>query len=77
MLLMETAICDSKLSQLTFSTTSAHSANAQPSLIEKKSSFGGRKRLRQKNYQDSDYLNHEFENLRIVIFILAKTGILS
>ena len=27
---METVICDSKLSQLPFSTISAHSANAQP-----------------------------------------------
>ena len=30
MLLMETVICDSKLSQLSFSTTSAHSSNSQP-----------------------------------------------
>jgi hypothetical protein len=38
MLLMEIVICDSELSQLSFSTTSAHSANAQPSLKEKKAS---------------------------------------
>ena len=38
MLLMETVICDCKHSQLSFSTNSAHSANAQPSLKEKKAS---------------------------------------
>ena len=37
MLLMETAICDSELSQLSFSTISAHSANAQPFQKRKRS----------------------------------------
>ena len=39
MLLMETTICDCKHSQLLFSTTSAHSTNAQPSSKEKKASL--------------------------------------
>ena len=42
---METVICDSELSQLSFSTTSAHSANAQP--FQKRKSpliFRGRKK---------------------------------
>jgi len=38
-LLMEIAICESELSQLSFSTTSAHSTNAQPSSKEKKASL--------------------------------------
>ena len=39
MLLMETTICDCKHSQLLFSTTRAHSTNAQPSSKEKKASL--------------------------------------
>jgi hypothetical protein len=44
MLLMETVICDSKLSQLSFSNTSAHSANAQPFQKRKSPPFLWRKK---------------------------------
>ena len=36
--MMEIVICDSELSQLSFSTISAHSWNVQPSSKEKKAS---------------------------------------
>ena len=48
LLLMETVICDSKLSQLSFSTTSAHSSNAQPSSKRKSPPLEEEKSLRQK-----------------------------
>ncbi len=44
LLLMETVICDSKLSQLSFSTTSAHSSNAQPSSKRKSPPFWRKKK---------------------------------
>ena len=61
-LLMETVICDSKLSQLSFSTTSAHSANAQPSLKEKKVSpiFRGRKKPAAEKPPDPVKANTEY-----------------
>ena len=62
---METVICDSKLSQLSFSTTSAHSSNAQPSSKRNSLPLEEEKSLRQKNYPGSSHIrfsHQEFEN---------------
>ena len=73
-LLMETVICDSKLSQLSFSTTSAHSMNAQPSSKEKKSSFGGRKKGKAQKKGPDGFSAQLFSTLEKGLFLFGGVG---
>ena len=65
LLLMETVICDSKLSQLSFSTTSAHSSNAQPSSKRKVLLWRKKKACGRKTIQVQAIFDFLIKNLRI------------